>query len=847
MSSLHNVILVIVFVAQWICQGITAQSSQQQNKVFLFLPKTTPLPPQLAYYVQNRKPNEHLDKSASTYNGGVLSVIKSTPYNERNRPTTITVKNPKYGFVPNQQYPKLLTSPNQPLVYQSSINDPPGSYNFQQYYGSGPGPVIPNRESIVRATPPPERRPGRTAPPPSDKVTFQVNMLERNYRAQQDFEQRNRNPHYRSQAIRQVESPILTTDAPKNHKVLRSNIKQLKKSQREHFNVDDDEHPARQSSNPDDVEEVTQKFNHKYKDLDQFRDEESHYDRIKKQRRPHDDDRSANYEQVEPKFTNFYDEIEDGGDGGKYLNHGDFVTPATYQNYNNDHSDQSDHHFEIPNFGKYKNYDDNDDDNDSDEPSSKYRYHDSNDNNEDDRDTFNPYQKNIDSYGPKAYITNEEVKEFDKYLRSTPRYVGPKKKQRIEIDDRNGYNDRSDKDVDFVPYKMLASVRHSERFEHQPKDLTNPLLKERILEKGGHVVYTEQGYEDKQYDHGNEEKFANVKHRRRRHISDDKFPFYYTSSRHIPKHSALRYAENGEHLRNGYVKRSLYSTKRKECDDVNFDDTNVNDKEVDFKTKKRLTGLEDKIDCLKEKLFGAEPLNNPIFQEHYVDEILPIVKPRRIRSSLEAQPFSTLVNVFDDVTSNIEKLSSSNVKKDHTPSASNADYVVFPPYIDLANSKMNSQNTSILDIVTNETSNHDHPPVVILMDEQAYAQMKVNDTPARYTTFFKYPQSDGTEVFIFDVSKFIPKFVLPSNDDDEYDSGESITTELLDETTDAPKKSTRMKLKMRRNQKKTLDWNPNKHLPRRHTNIVREGIQLAKQPFLLPGSYDLHKQGNSFR
>ncbi len=840
MSSNHNVILVIALAAQWISEGITVSPSNQ-NKVFLFLPKTTPLPPQLAYYVQGRKPNdsvfkrnEHLDKSASTHNGAaVFSASINAPYSERIRPTN--VQNSKFGFVQNHQYPKLVTSPNQPLGYRSNENVPPGSYNFQQYYG----PVTPNQDSIVRATPPPERRPGRTAPPPSDKVTFQVNMLERNYRAQQDFEQRNRSPHFRSQAIRQVPSPSLTTEAPKNHKVLRANIRQLKKSQRDHFNVDDDEHPARQNSNIDDVEEVTQKHGSRHKDLNQFRDEESHYDRLKKQHSGHGDGHSANYEESEPKFTNFYDEIEDSG---KYLSQANYVTPATYQNYNNDHSDD----FEIPNFQQYKNYND-DDDEYTPTSKSKYRYQDSS--NDNDRDTFNPYEKNLDSYGARTYITNEEVKEFDKYLRSTPRYVGPKhKKQRAEIEDRNGYNenDRSDKGggQDFVPYKMLASLRHSEKYEHQPKDLSNPLLKERILEKGGHVVYTEQGYEDNQYDHGNEEKFANVKHRRRRHVSADKFPFYYSPTRQIPKHSAIRYAENVENLRNG--KTTLYNTKRKTCDDVEFDEANVNDKEVDFKTKKRLTGLEDKIDCLKEKLFGAEPLNNPIFQEHFVDEILPIVKTRRTRSSLKEEPFSTLVNVFDDVTSNIEQLSNSNVDKDNTPSPSSVDYVVFPPYVDLANSKMNSKNTSILDIVANETSNHEKPPVVILMDEQAYAQMNRNEPRARYTEFFKYPQSDGTEVFIFDISKFIPKFVLPVNDE-EYDSGESITTELLDTTTKAPKKSSRMKLKMRRNQKKTLDWNPNKHLPRRHTNVVKDGIQLAKQPFILPGSYDLHEQGNSYR
>lgn len=154
MSSIHNVILVSAVLAQLICQGITVQP--QENKVFLFLPQTTPLPPQLAYYVKSGKSNENLDKSASTHNGRVLSVNKPL-YPERNRPEKVPQS--KFGFVQNQQkYPKLQTSSNQPFGYRS--NDPSvGSYNYHQYYGS----VTPNRENIVRATPPPERRPGRTA------------------------------------------------------------------------------------------------------------------------------------------------------------------------------------------------------------------------------------------------------------------------------------------------------------------------------------------------------------------------------------------------------------------------------------------------------------------------------------------------------------------------------------------------------------------------------------------------------------------------------------------------------------------------------------------------------------
>lgn len=817
----------IAFGAQWICQGITVELSNK-NKVFFVLPKPTAIPPQLAYYVQDGRlsdtvhKKEHFDKSAATSNGGVLSVIEA-PYSKR--PSSPKLQNSNFGFVKSQKYPKINSNLYQPPVQVPFANQP--SYNFQQYYG----PNQPNPDSIVRATPPPERRYGRTAPPPSKKVTFQVNMLERNYRAQQDFEQRNRSPHFRTQgfqnlAIRQVQPPILTTEAPRNHQVLRTNINRLKKTQKEHFNVDEDEQPAHQnhqnindSDDDVDVEQITPRYVYNYKGLNKFRDEESHYDRLKKGYQH--DEPSSRYEESEPKFTSFYDDIDEGA---KLLNHADFVTPASYQNYNNDHEE----HFGIPNFSsKYTNYDDDE----SDQPSSKYRSHDDDD---DERNTFDPHKSNVDSYG-KRYITNEEVKQFDKYLRTTPRYVGPKKNHRSENDNQNGYNDRSDKgdDHEFVPYKMLASVRHSEQYEHQPKDLSNPSLKERILEKGGHVVYTEQGYEDKQYDHGNEEKVGKIKHRKRRHVSEDKFPFYYTSTRNIPKYSAIRYAENGEHLRNGKTFH-LYNTKRKMCDDVEFDDENVNDKEVDLKSKIRLSGLEDKIDCLKEKLFGVNPLNNPIFQEQFVDETVPVVKTRRARNSFGDERYSTLVNVFDDVISNIEQ---SPTEPDHVPSESKLDYIVFPPYVDLANSRMTSKNASILDVIASEKFNQTKPPVVILMNKKSFAQMTKNNSKTKLTEYLKYPQNDGTEVFIFDVSKFIPKLSFPANDE-YYDSVESIVTTVAPEVEYS--KLSKKKFKKRKSHKKNLDLKQNKYSSERHTNVLREGILLAKTPYLLPGSYDLH-------
>lgn len=77
--------------------------------------------------------------------------------------------------------------------------------------------------------------------------------------------------------------------------------------------------------------------------------------------------------------------------------------------------------------------------------------------------------------------------------------------------------------LDFVPIKVLASVRHERTSKHVPRDealseastpeeiILAKRLKESITTKKLGEVYMEQGYEDQKYDHGHFEKHGKIK------------------------------------------------------------------------------------------------------------------------------------------------------------------------------------------------------------------------------------------------------------------------------------------------------------------------------------------------
>lgn len=342
---------------------------------------------------------------------------------------------------------------------------------------------------------------------------------------------------------------------------------------------------------------------------------------------------------------------------------------------------------------------------------------------------------------------------------------------RIDNGETNDGDDVGTRETAFVPTRFLASVRGTEKTVYKKKHRVSakPRVKERLIESGGHVVYTEDGYEDKQYDHGSQEKYVHYHQRTKRETKSDedemlpeaselkgqelldhidgllqnasdtitsvdgelqqrkRFP-YYNSSKAVVKESPLRYAEHDEPFR-ANESNSYYDTKTKICDEI-AEDVNVTTDEPDPAIPtRRLKNLGSRIDCVRAKLFGEEPLDNPIFNEEIVSE-----------PSAEAV-FGADSSVYSDVMNNI---------------GHNKNQRVFSNYGISDNYDMNSGDTLTVK----------NRPINILNTNEKYPADDINtsienlDTSAsegEEQTYSKNPFNNPAQVPILDISKFIPR------------------------------------------------------------------------------------------
>ncbi|KAF4531734.1 hypothetical protein B566_EDAN008947 [Ephemera danica] len=216
--------------------------------------------------------------------------------------------------------------------------------------------------------------------------------------------------------------------------------------------------------------------------------------------------------------------------------------------------------------------------------------------------------------------------------------------------------------LDFIPFRMLASVRHEQVTKHLPRSeaLATALtpaeiilakrLKESITTHKLGEVYTEQGYEDDKYDHGYYEKQGEFRetyenndrgkivskkphllgdastnvpikyHPKRGKVKFDskKYPYYHT----VSKDSPLRYATNPGLIPNKKNGETPFydSTNYKECPEIS-PEIKIGPDVKHPAGEPRLKGLGDKIDCLKSKYFSEDPFDNPFFKEDEVEAI----------------------------------------------------------------------------------------------------------------------------------------------------------------------------------------------------------------------------------
>ena len=137
----------------------------------------------------------------------------------------------------------------------------------------------------------------------------------------------------------------------------------------------------------------------------------------------------------------------------------------------------------------------------------------------------------------------------------------------------------------------------------------------------------------------------------------EKYPYYnLPDSNTLSTMSAFRYSENMKNF--PQAKESLYKYKSiNDCQDIDQDpnpvpsDIEQEGKSTHFNERpKRLNHLGDKIKCYKEKYFGKDPFDNPLFKEKLVTSSIP--SPLQTTSFISHQT-NPLIAVYDDVISNI--------------------------------------------------------------------------------------------------------------------------------------------------------------------------------------------------
>lgn len=341
-----------------------------------------------------------------------------------------------------------------------------------------------------------------------------------------------------------------------------------------------------------------------------------------------------------------------------------------------------------------------------------------------------------DEQRPKADAQMEHRSNADIEIEDV-RDGGHPDSREYDRENENEGEEESRRHDQFVPFRMYAQVRHVEAENHEPRPRSShPQPKEKVTLEKKNVYYKEEGYEEKDYDHGAEKISSKYRAKRsvdelqvapedlpvalafikkselpkltgekllkhldellknssiflpdeddvvvetksRRTLPDTiygttknykshKYPYYDLPGSTLDQMSAFRYSENLKNFPS--TKQSLYSFKNViDCQEIEPevdpvpDDIEEEGKSTKFnKSPQRLNNLGDKIKCYKDKYFGKDPFDNPLFKEQYVSASIPI--PLKESSFIPHQA-NPLITVYDDVISNIRAAFAEEVKK----------------------------------------------------------------------------------------------------------------------------------------------------------------------------------------
>lgn len=386
--------------------------------------------------------------------------------------------------------------------------------------------------------------------------------------------------------------------------------------------------------------------------------------------------------------------------------------------------------------------------------------------------------------GEIEYLVKRE-KEVAEEQQASPEHRGNEDVEIEEIEDHHKESaDESEEEVEeeskrhdtFVPFRMYAQVRHVEAENHKPKsEAPSAQAKERLTLEKKNVYYKEEGYEEKDYDHGDETVDSKFRVKRsaensspalkdKRSLSDSiyssnqnnaksyKYPYYnLPDSNTLNTMSAFRYSENMKNF--PQAKQSLYSFKNvQDCQEIDQevnpvpDDIDEEGKNTKFNEKpKRLRNLGDKINCYKNKYFGKEPFDNPLFKEEFVSTSIPMP------SQFLAHQVNPLIAVYDDVISNIRAAFDDELKQQREDEALKVK--------------------------------QEHETLKIKRDQEAFdfkSQQKIPTTavPPQIPASNNIPKASTPEIRvvnlnsptsaprlpIFDINSFHPKLIIPLND-----------------------------------------------------------------------------------
>lgn len=408
-------------------------------------------------------------------------------------------------------------------------------------------------------------------------------------------------------------------------------------------------------------------------------------------------------------------------------------------------------------------------------PNHKNCKHPNSDYNEQYENDSGNYYENANKNGYNNYedTENKRQKGFAIYLTKVIKHPKPYRSLRMDKIKtlQNG----------FVPTRIMSSVRGEMKFVHKPRKTHKPTIRERLRESGDHIVYTEDGYEDKEYDHGVEDKSLEYLSRTRRstdvknlkgqelidHLdnlirnvsdylnsseiipdTDKKYPLYNSTDDRI-NDSPIRYSEYAKPVVDEEYSTELYQAKPDNCDDESEEIDLLHVQNDTSGSKKRLRNLGNKLDCLKKKLFGNEPLDNPLFQEEKVTQ--PSSDNIFANIQQEAESIQSISSVYSDVMDNIKY------------NSFNENQRVFSDYGVSDNFAVGSYNTNPVtanpenNLNTNEKYSNEYK------EKTKFKEKTVTQSPL---TFFN-PFRDPAQLPILDISKYIPtpKYSTGSDDD----------------------------------------------------------------------------------